>query len=120
YASAKNENNYEGFGTDRDIYSHQYIFINNAMITYKIAENHPNYVDKTFIPCAKVMGEFNKRRKPFRPASIINVSAMSFGSLSAKAIESLNVGVKKAGAYHNTGEGGLSPYHCNGGNIIFH
>src|SRR5690606_1982341 len=48
YASAKNENNYEGFGTDRDIYSHQYIFINNAMITYKIAENHPNYVDKTF------------------------------------------------------------------------
>jgi glutamate synthase domain-containing protein 2 len=66
------------------------------------------------------MGQFNKRKKPFRPASIINVSAMSFGSLSAKAVESLNKGVKIAGAYHNTGEGGLSPYHKNGGDIVFH
>ena len=45
---------------------------------------------------------------------------MSFGSLSAKAIESLNKGVKLAGAYHNTGEGGLSPYHSHGGDVIFH
>ena len=67
----------------------------------------PNKIDKTFLPCAKVMGEFNKRKKPYRPASVINVSAMSFGSLSAKAVESLNKGVKIAGAYHNTGEGGI-------------
>ncbi|CAH8282110.1 glutamate synthase domain-containing protein 2 [Mariniflexile fucanivorans] len=120
YASAKKENNYEGFGTDRDIYAHQHIFINNAMMPYKISENHPNAIDKTFLPCAKVMGAFHKRRKPYRPASIINVSAMSFGSLSAKAIESLNKGVKIAGAYHNTGEGGLSPYHSHGGDVIFH
>ncbi|MCL4144240.1 UNVERIFIED_CONTAM: hypothetical protein GTU68_001579 [Idotea baltica] len=45
---------------------------------------------------------------------------MSFGSLSAKAIESLNKGVHIAGAYHNTGEGGLSPYHSNGGDVVFH
>ncbi|MCL4130072.1 UNVERIFIED_CONTAM: hypothetical protein GTU68_012434 [Idotea baltica] len=45
---------------------------------------------------------------------------MSFGSLSAKAIDSLNKGVKIAGAYHNTGEGGLSPYHSNGGDVVFH
>ena len=45
---------------------------------------------------------------------------MSFGSLSAKAVESLNQGVKMAGAYHNTGEGGLSPYHSNGGDVVFH
>lgn len=120
YASAKKENNYEGFGTDRDIYAHQHIFINNAMLPYEIGKDHPNSIDKTFLPCAKVMGEFNKRRKPFRPGSIINVSAMSFGSLSAKAIESLNKGVKIAGAYHNTGEGGLSPYHSHGGDVIFH
>ena len=120
YASAKKENNYEGFGTDRDIYAHQHIFINNAMMPYEIDKTHPNAIDKTFLPCAKVMGEFNKRRKPYRPASVINVSAMSFGSLSAKAIESLNKGVKIAGAYHNTGEGGLSPYHSNGGDVIFH
>jgi glutamate synthase domain-containing protein 2 len=120
YASAKKENNYEGFGTDRDIYAHQHIFINNAMMPYKIGENHPNAIDKNFLPCAKVMGAYNKRKKPFRPASIINVSAMSFGSLSAKAVESMNKGVKIAGAYHNTGEGGLSPYHSNGGDVIFH
>jgi glutamate synthase domain-containing protein 2 len=66
------------------------------------------------------MGAYRKRRKPYRPASVINVSAMSYGSLSAKAIESLNKGIKIADAYHNTGEGGLSPYHKNGGDVIFH
>tara|TARA_R100001377_G_scaffold69404_1_gene44734 strand:- start:172 stop:1743 length:1572 start_codon:yes stop_codon:yes gene_type:complete len=120
YASAKHENNYEGFGTDRDIYAHQHIFINNAMMPYKITDNHPNATDNTFLPCAKVMGLHNNRRKPFRPASVINVSAMSFGSLSAKAVESMNKGVKMANAYHNTGEGGLSPYHSHGGDVIFH
>lgn len=45
---------------------------------------------------------------------------MSFGSLSAKAVESLNKGAHKAGAYHNTGEGGLSPYHSNGSDVVFH
>ena len=119
YASAKKENNYEGFGTDRDIYAHQHIFINNAMMPFKIDENHPNTIDKCFLPCAKVFGAYNNRKKPYRPASIINVSAMSFGSLSAKAIESLNKGIKLAGAYHNTGEGGLSPYHRYGGDVIF-
>ncbi len=120
YASAKQENNYEGFGTDRDIYAHQHIFINNAMMPYKIDEHHPNATDKSFLPCAKVMGEFNKRKRPYRPKSIINISAMSFGSLSAKAVDSMNKGVKLAGAYHNTGEGGLSPYHSNGGDVVFH
>ena len=120
YASSKGENNYEGFGTDRDIYSHQHLFVNNAMFPYKVDDFHPNKEDYAFLPCAKVMGQYNKRKKPYRPASIINVSAMSFGSLSAKAVESLNKGVKMAGAYHNTGEGGLSPYHSNGGDVVFH
>jgi len=120
YASAKKENNYEGFGTDRDIYAHQHIFVNNAMMPYQVGKEHPNSIDKTFLPCAKVIGAYNKRRKPYRPASVINVSAMSFGSLSAKAVESLNKGVQLAGAYHNTGEGGLSPYHSNGGDVVFH
>ncbi len=119
YASAKHVNNYEGFGTDRDIYAHHHIFINNAMMPFKINTNHPNYKDKTFLPCAKVMGQYHKRKRPYRPASVINISAMSFGSLSARAIDSLNKGVKIANAYHNTGEGGLSPYHSNGGDVIF-
>lgn len=120
YASAKKENNYEGFGTDRDIYAHQHIFVKNQMMAYKVGQDHPNAKDKTFLPCAKVIGAYNKRNKPYRPASAINVSAMSFGSLSAAAVEAINVGVSKANAYHNTGEGGLSPYHQKGGDVIFH
>lgn len=120
YASSKKENNYEGFGTDRDIYQHQHIFIKNGMIPFQLQKEHPNKKDKSFLPCAKVMGAYHNRKKPYRPASIINVSAMSYGSLSAKAIESLNIGIQKCNAYHNTGEGGLSPYHSNGGDVVFH
>ncbi|GGG46078.1 FMN-binding glutamate synthase family protein [Croceivirga lutea] len=120
YASAKNENNYEGFGTDRDIYAHQHLFVKNAMLAYQIPTNHPNTEDPYFLPCAKVIGAYHKRKRPFRPASIINISAMSFGSLSAAAVEAMNNGVLKSGAYHNTGEGGLSPYHKKGGDVIFH
>ena len=87
YASAKNENNYEGFGTDQDIFSTHYIFINNALLPYKLPKGHPNIKNSGLIPSAKVMGEWNKRKRPYRPASIINISAMSYGSLSAKAIE---------------------------------
>ncbi|MFT5077916.1 MAG: glutamate synthase domain-containing protein 2 [Planctomycetota bacterium] len=119
YASAKNENNYEGFGTDRDIYEPNYIFVKNAMMPFKLADKHPNIKDPYFLACAKVMGE-GRRRRPFRPASVINVSAMSFGSLSARAIASLNIGCKLSHAYHNTGEGGLSPYHKQGGDVVFH
>jgi len=63
YASAKNENNYEGFGTDRDIYEHQHMFIKNQMIGYKVDKDHPNALDKCFLPSAKVMGAYNKRKK---------------------------------------------------------
>ncbi len=120
YASAKKENNYEGFGTDRDIYAHHHIFIKNQMMAYKLPVGHPNLEDNCFLPCAKVMGAYNQRRKPYRPASVINISAMSFGSLSAAAVEAMNKGVLKANAYHNTGEGGLSPYHKQGGDVVFH
>ncbi len=120
YASAKNENNYEGFGTDRDIYEANYIFIKNALMPFKVETDHPSAKDPYFLACAKIMGEHSKRRRPYRPASVINVSAMSFGSLSARAVESLNRGCKLAHAYHNTGEGGLSPYHKTGADVVFH
>ncbi|MDX2188420.1 MAG: FMN-binding glutamate synthase family protein [Bacteroidota bacterium] len=120
YASAKKENNYSGFGTDQDIYAAGHVFIKPAVFPFKIEKSHYNYSDPGFLPCAKVMGEFNKRRRPFRPYSVVNISAMSYGSLSATAMESLNKGAKKAGCYHNTGEGGLSPYHQFGSDVIFH
>jgi len=95
YASAKNENNYEGFGTDRDIHSHNYIFINNAMMPFKVDEEHISRKRPEFLPCAKVIGASKNRKRPFRPASIINISAMSYGSLSARAIDAMNQGAKK-------------------------
>jgi glutamate synthase domain-containing protein 2 len=120
YASSKKENNYEGFGTDKDIYAPGHVFINPAMFPYRVPAGHPNQSDPYFVPCAKVMGLYNQRRRPFRPYSIANISAMSYGSLSKNAVMALNDGAKMAGCYHNTGEGGLSPYHRRGSDVIFH
>ncbi len=119
YASSKQENNYQGFGTDQDQHMPGFVFINPTMIPYAVPQGHPNQLDPSFCPCAKVMGA-GRRRRPFRPSSIINVSAMSFGSLSARAVASLNQGALKAHCYHNTGEGGLSPYHSHGADVVFH
>lgn len=120
YASAKTENNYQGFGSDQDFYGANYHFLKPDMFPFRMKEGHINLEQPDFLPCAKAIGAANGRRRPFRPRSVINVSAMSFGSLSAKAVESLNKGSHKAGAYHNTGEGGLSPYHSTGADVVFH
>ncbi|MFT5511690.1 MAG: glutamate synthase domain-containing protein 2 [Bacteroidia bacterium] len=119
YASAKEENNYQGFGTDADIHQASYHFIKPSLFGYRMQKNHPNFGHRDFVPCAKVIGEYNKRKKPYRPQSIINISAMSFGSLSAKAVESLNIGAQKSCCFQNTGEGGLSIYHSNGADVVF-
>ncbi|GAB5481779.1 MAG: FMN-binding glutamate synthase family protein [Parasphingorhabdus sp.] len=58
--------------------------------------------------------------KPFEAKSLFNVSAMSFGALSVPAVRALSHGAKMAGCWMNTGEGGLSPYHLEGGcDIVF-
>ncbi len=121
YASAKKQNNYAGFGTDKDLNEPGYIFINPSLIPYPIDKQHINYMDNDpdFLPCAKVIGHYHKRKRPFRPYSLINISAMSFGSLSSNAILALNKGAKKIGCYHNTGEGGYSPYHDKGADVVF-
>lgn len=118
YASSKKQNNYQGFGTDQDQSAAGYVFINPALFPYHVKADHPNIKEKDLVPCAKIMGGYNKRKRPFRPRSIVNISAMSFGSLSARAIESLNKGAHAAGAYHNTGEGGYSPYHKTGADTV--
>jgi glutamate synthase domain-containing protein 2 len=71
------------------------------------------------IPCAKVFGGPRKRAQAFRPNSVVNISGMSFGALSGAAIEALNRGAAAAGCLHNTGEGGLSPHHLHGADVIF-
>lgn len=121
YHSARNTNNYEGFGTDKDIYAPGHIFVNPKMFPFKVTLDHVNHKnnDPTFIPSAKIIGKRHNRKHPFRPYSVVNISAMSFGSLSKQAQMSLNIGASKVGCYHNSGEGGLSPYHQKGGDVIF-
>ncbi|HHI71148.1 MAG TPA: FMN-binding glutamate synthase family protein [Rhodobacteraceae bacterium] len=59
-------------------------------------------------------------RAPYVAPSIVNISGMSFGALSAPAVEALSKGAAKAGIWMNTGEGGLSPYHLAGGcDVVF-
>ncbi|KAA0989445.1 FMN-binding glutamate synthase family protein [Dyadobacter aurulentus] len=125
YASAKKENNYQGFGTDQNMHEPGYVLVKPALLPKKIDSTHNHHVKNGndphhyTIPAAKVIGEYHKRKRPYRPRSIVNVSAMSFGSLSSRAIEALNKGSYRFGNYHNTGEGGLSPYHRFGADVVF-
>lgn len=116
YASSKKENNFQGFGSDQDFNAPGYIFIKHALLPYVPPAGHPSAKEPSTIPCAKVIGPH--RRRPYRPFSIVNISGMSFGSLSGVAIESLNKGAAKFGCYHNTGEGAISPYHRFGADIV--
>lgn len=115
YASAKGQTNTFGFGTSEDIDRVGYPILKQDAFPFPADKAVVLQGDPTLIPCAKVIGAIHGRRRPFRPSSIINISAMSFGSLGAKAVESLNRGAKGAHAFHNTGEGGVSPYHLAGG-----
>ncbi len=121
YASAKRENNYFGFGSDNEMEQQSgYLIIKHATFPLPAAlPGDAGYDPSYAIPCAKVMGGPRKRRKAFRPASVVNVSGMSFGSLSGPAVESLNRGCKIAGCLQSTGEGGVSSYHLSGGDLIW-
>lgn len=120
YRSARGENNMFGFGTDDQIYGVGYPIIKQSTFPHGEIRYAANKHDKdSSIPNAKVIGEKHGRQKKWRPSSIINISAMSFGSLSGRAITALNQGARIAGCYHNTGEGGLSPYHMQGGDVVF-
>lgn len=122
YRSADKENNYFGFGTDNDLENaSNYLIVKQT--AFPITDrNHddPKYDPTYRIPCSKILGGARKRAKAFRPSSIINVSAMSYGSLSSAAVEAINRGCQLTGSMHNTGEGGISPEHHNhGGDLIW-
>jgi glutamate synthase (ferredoxin) len=120
YRSADGRNNYFGFGTDDQVLGIGYPVIKHAVFPHGEVSFSASIHDKLHdVPCAKVLGEFRRRAKAWRPASIVNISAMSFGALGANAIRALNHGAKAAGCWHNTGEGGLSSYHNNGADVIF-
>lgn len=121
YASSKKTNNYFGFGTDVAIdQTPNYLIIKQA--AFPLLDLHPTdpgYDPEYRIPAAKVVGEARQRAKAFRPESVVNVSAMSYGSLSRNAVIALNKGAAEAGCLHNTGEGGISRHHRNGGNLMW-
>jgi len=114
HGTASGEGAYFGFGTDIDIDRDNHIIVKQSAFPdiTPIGENAP-------LPCAKVMGEWRDRPHKFRPGSVVYVSAMSYGSLSARAVEAINRGCSIAGAMHNTGEGGIAYPHRNGGSLMF-
>src|SRR5262245_3025580 len=121
YASSKRENNYFGFGSDRDLeLSPNYLVIKHAPFPLNApVSGQPGYDPQYRLPASKILGGYRQRARAFRPESVVNVSGMSFGSLSASAVEALNRGSKLAGCLQSTGEGGISPYHRMGGDLVW-
>ncbi|NMN96619.1 FMN-binding glutamate synthase family protein [Antrihabitans stalactiti] len=118
YASSKLQNNYYGFGTDNNMeYTQGYPIIKHRTFADISPGTGAHTGEEDSIPSAKILGGPRGRAKAFRPGSIVNISAMSFGSMSGAAIEAINRGAGLAGCLHNTGEGGLSPYHRQGGDL---
>ena len=121
YASSKKQNNYFGFGTDHDLEtSPNHLIVKHA--AFPISGPLPgddDYDSQYSIPCAKVLGQYRGREKAFRPESIVNISAMSYGSLSGRAVQAINHGCQLANALHNTGEGSVSEHHKHGGQLIW-
>ncbi len=119
YRSARGENNNFGFGTDDQIYNTGYPLIKHAAFPYQSKSGSGSKDNGDDVPSMKILGETNDRAKSWRPNSIVNISAMSFGSLGEKAITALNRGALQSNCYHNTGEGGISPFHKQGADLIY-
>lgn len=109
YQRAKNENADKPFGSIIDVYQEDYRFIVHSISPCPPADPKSFRIQIGNAQCLQ----------PYS-ASIMNISAMSFGSLSANAIRALNKGAQLGGFYHDTGEGSLTPYHLeNGGDIVW-
>lgn len=108
YQRAKKQLDTIPFGTQQDFYMEGYEFINHSM--------YPTHIDQKSLRTT-IGGD--DCTQPYS-ASILNISAMSYGSLSKEAVMALNGGAQTGGFAHNTGEGGISPYHLSpGGDLIW-
>ena len=108
YRRAKNVSSVEPFGSHLDIDKPPY-----EWLTHSIGAAHPP--DQDF----RITVGGPDCTQPYE-CSVLNISAMSFGSLGAHAIEALNRGAAMGGFFHNTGEGGVSRYHkAGGGDIVW-
>ncbi len=110
YHRSKRELDSTPFGTQKEVYEEGYEWTSHSITPLEVKDlNHHPKVE---------FGNFLCKQK--YESSILNISAMSFGSLSSRAIEALNAGAKEGDFAHNTGEGGISPYHLkHGGDLIW-
>jgi glutamate synthase domain-containing protein 2 len=108
YQRSKQEIETVPFGTQHNVYKKGYEFVKHSLFP---KDHHHIKGSSVVFGSDKCSQKYN--------SSIINISAMSFGSLSKNAIMALNQGAKMGGFAHNTGEGGISPYHLQGGDLIF-
>jgi glutamate synthase domain-containing protein 2 len=120
-ASSEGEPNVFGFGTDDEMEAVESLLIikHSPFPAPGPAAGEPGGPPTYSVPCAKVLGGAHRRPHAFRPSSLVNVSAMSYGSLSPVAVEALNRGAAIAGCLQNTGEGGISAAHRHGGELVF-
>lgn len=109
YERSKKAIDSQPFGTQLNVYDEGYEWINHSIRAIPFSQVDEN-------PRVKIGS--SQCTQPYS-ASIFNISAMSFGALSKNAIIALNNGAKEGGFYHNTGEGGLSPYHLQGGDVVW-
>lgn len=120
YTSAKGLDNSFGFGSDNaQEHIPGYLIIRHSAFPLEPLPGEPRVASSDFtVPCAKVLGASHGRKGAFRPSSIVNVSGMSFGALSGRAIEAMDRGAAEAQCLHNTGEGGISTHHRQGADLI--
>lgn len=110
YRAAKNVDNTLAFGSSRDLRREGAVMFVNCPF--------PKLDSQAEEPSPVVYGKYCKT--PYTTTSFFNISAMSFGALSVPAVRALSNGAAKAGIWMNTGEGGLSPFHLEGGaDIVF-
>lgn len=110
YQRAKQQIDSTPFGTQLNVYAEGY-----EWMAHSIQPMDAHDVDHN----PKIVFGGDRCKQPYT-MSVLNVSAMSFGSMSQNAIEALNAGAKLGGFAHNTGEGGISPYHLkHGGDLIW-
>lgn len=110
YQRAKKQIDTTPFGTQLNVYAEGYEWMSHSIvpIDFNLVDHHP-----------RVLIGNDACKQPYQ-ASVLNVSAMSFGSLSAEAVEALNAGAKMGNFAQNTGEGSISPYHTkHGGDLIW-
>jgi len=110
YRAAKDLDNTVAFGSTRDLKpSGTVMFVNCPF---------PTLGENTVVPYPLTIGPFAE--KPYTTTSLFNISGMSYGAISKPAVLALSHGAKRAGCWMNTGEGGLSPFHLQGGaDIVF-